>query len=253
MDRRIRSRIESDSGLPIEAFPPEGIALSKSPRRTDEPGNRLLIQRIASSNAVLMTAVPWVLELITSAVGSMSPSEIFSPLGVQELRRALPTGVTQTLPETYGCDYVLIDQSLFRPAATRHTPLALGRKDIPPEQIELRISERRKPVADDFVWAFACYHNDPDAPATELAPFGPRCASIAIVIWGDGSDIATLGVGTEVGYRGQGFAVAVVSAATEWILNQGAVAWYGAYADNIPSLRIARRLGFQLFSQTIGA
>ena len=70
---------------------------------------------------------------------------------------------------------------------------------------------------------------------------------------GDDSDVATFGVMTEVDYRDQGFGVAVVSAATEWVLNQGAVAWYGAYADNIPSLRIARRLGFQLFLQTIGA
>ena len=60
-------------------------------------------------------------------------------------------------------------------------------------------------------------------------------------------------------YAPRGFAkagnwrVVIGSAATEWILQQGAVAWYGAYADNIPSLRIARRLGFRFVCQMFGA
>ena len=83
---------------------------------------------------------------------------------------------------------------------------------------------------------------------TELAPFGAQCASIAIAIWKDGP-VATYGVGTEESCRGQGFGLAAVSAATKRILEQGEVAVYGAYANNIPSLRIARRLGFTFLQQ----
>jgi RimJ/RimL family protein N-acetyltransferase len=55
-----------------------------------------------------------------------------------------------------------------------------------------------------------------------------------------------------VSKRGQGYGLAAVSAATEWILGEGEVAVYGAYADNIASLRIARRLGFQFLQQEMG-
>ena len=115
------------------------------------------------------------------------------------------------------------------------------------------MAERRPSETDDFIWAFACYHDDPSVPADELAPFGPRCASVAVMMWNGSEDIATLGVGAEEALQGQGYGLAVVSAASQWILDQGAVAWYGAYADNIPSLRTARRLGFSLISQQFRA
>ncbi len=72
-----------------------------------------------------------------------------------------------------------------------------------------------------------------------------------IAIWRDGP-VATFGVGTEESCRGEGFGLAAVSATTKWILEQGEVAVYGAYADNIASLRIARRLGFTILQQEMG-
>ncbi len=114
------------------------------------------------------------------------------------------------------------------------------------------MAERRSFERDDFTWAFTCYHEDPNVKPDRLGWFGPRCASIAIIIWVN-DDIAGFGVGTEKALEGQGYALAAVSAATQWVLDQGAIAWYGAYSDNIPSLRIARRLGFSLFHSSLRA
>jgi len=253
MDDRVRKRLEDDAGFPIKAFPDHGVCVRVSGARTDEPKNRLLAQRVPEKNGVLVTGIPRVVKAVSTCLRSMTSGELFSPLGLAETRRALSAADAESLDETYGFDYMLAEQECFRPAKIRHKTVALRRVDIPSEQFDLRMVERRPSETDDFIWAFACYHDDPNAPATELAPFGPRCASIAIVIWKGGEDIATYGVGTEEALRGQGYGLAAVSAATQWILAQGAVAWYGAYADNIPSLRIARRLGFSLVCQTFGA
>jgi RimJ/RimL family protein N-acetyltransferase len=155
----------------------------------------------------------------------------------------------------HGLDYVLTDPSRFRPAETPHAAVSLRKKDIPSQQRELRMSQRRSPAEaeqEDFVWAFACYHDDRGAVATELVPFGPQCASIATVEW-ETRDVASFGVWTEEGYRGRGYALAAVSAATRFVLEQGAVPIYGAYATNIPSLRIPRRLGYSFEWQMIWA
>ena len=57
---------------------------------------------------------------------------------------------------------------------------------------------------------------------------------------------------TDCRWRGKGYGSAVVSAATAWTLAQGEAPVYAAYANNIPSLRIARRLGFSLLQQSMG-
>jgi RimJ/RimL family protein N-acetyltransferase len=252
LEGRIQRYIESKAGLPLRAFPQEGVCIRESPARRDEPANRLLIQRVTGREGVLVTAIPRVISWVTPALRSMTPPELFSPLGRAEIGRALGKDDAESLAPAFVFDYALTKVSDFRPARTPHLAKALTKKDIPPEQFDLRMSERREPLAADFIWAFACYHSDPDMPAQHLAAFGPRCASIAIVIWKPGP-VATFGVGTEVACRGRGYGLAAVSAATRWILDQGAVALYGAYADNIPSLRIARRLGFSLVHQEMGA
>ena len=87
--------------------------------------------------------------------------------------------------------------------------------------------------------------------STELAPFGPRCASIAILIW-KSAEVCGYGVWTEEAHRGRGYALAAVAAATQEVLARGAAAIYGAFAANIPSLRIPRRLGYRFGWETIG-
>lgn len=249
MDDRVRRYLEGKAGVSLSASPIDGITVRESPKRTDERGNRVVAQRVAGWNGVLVTVGPGSVDAITHAVRQMTSCEIFSPLGRAELCRAL--GLSDEPPPQYylyGFNYVLTSIEGFCPAQTTLTATPLRKKDIPREQFEMRMSERRQPPAEDFIWAFACYRDDPTFRATELAPFGAQCASIAIAIWKDGP-VATYGVGTEESCRGQGFGLAAVSATTKWILEQGEVAVYGAYANNIPSLRIARRLGFTFLQQ----
>jgi RimJ/RimL family protein N-acetyltransferase len=253
MDNRIRKWIENAAGFSLQMFPDEGVRVRVSDARTDEPKKRLLAQRVAGQNGVLVTGIPRVVKAVSSCAEAMASWELFSPLGLAEIKRLLSPDNAEYLDETYGFDFFLTERESFRPVGSQHKVTALRKKDIPPEQYNLRMSERCSSETDDFIWAFACYHEEPDITATELAPFGLRCASIAVVIWENNDDIAGFGVRTEETLQGQGYALAAVSAATQWILNQGAIAWYGAYSNNIPSLRIARRLGFSLIYQSFGA
>jgi RimJ/RimL family protein N-acetyltransferase len=249
LEPRVRAYLEQRLGVPLQAFPAAGIAVCESPARSDERMNRL--RMIGVGDAALVTATPEVAAAISPAVESMAVREIFSPLGVAELRRAM--GLDDEASLCFGLDYMLTDPSEFRAAGTPHVPAALTKKDIPPEQFESCMSNRRPPdeaEQEDFIWAFACRHDDEKAEATELARFGPRCASIAFVLWKT-RDVAGVAVGTEEGFRGRGYGIAVVSAATRYILAQGAVARYGALTTNIPSLRIPRRLGYRFAWQMI--
>jgi RimJ/RimL family protein N-acetyltransferase len=247
MDVRVRRFLERELGFSLETFPKEGVEVRESPARSDKRGGRIKILRIGDS--ALATGIPRLVDAIAPVVRSISVWELFSPLGIAELRRVLSPEDGKGLE--IGFDYTLISPSDFIPAETAHKPVALRKADIPPCEFDSRMRERRKPVAEDFVWAFACYHEDRDAKSVTLPEFGPRCAAVAVIIWRDVPDVAFYGVGTEENYRGQGYGLAVVSAATEWTLKQGAVAYYGASASNIPSLRIARRLGFSLTWETI--
>ena len=70
-------------------------------------------------------------------------------------------------------------------------------------------------------------------------------------IW-HGNDYVALGVVTNEPFRDRSYGLAVVSAATQYILDQG-VAGYGAFCDNVVSLRLAHRLGFRFTFETITA
>ena len=245
LDGRIRRRIEKISGLPFELFPDEGVRVRVSEARTNKPKNRLLAQRVIGKNGVLITGIPRVVEAVRECAESMTPWELFSPLGLAEMKRSLSPEDTAYLDETYSFEFALTETDKFHPVSSRYRVVPLRKKDIPPMQYNLRMAERRSFEVDDFIWAFACYHKDSAIPAKRLPEYGPQCASVAVILWQD-DDVAGFGVGTEESLQGKGYALATVSAATQWILDQNAVAWYGAYANNTPSLRIARRLGFSL-------
>lgn len=252
MDYRICNRIEKVAGFPLQTFPDEGVCVRVSNARTDEPKNRLLAQRVTGHNGVLVTGIPRVVKAVSDCTESMTVWELFSPLGLAEIKRSLPPADAECLDETYSQNFFLIGNEEFRPVSSQHKVAVLRKKDIPSKQYDLRMGERRSSETGDFILAFACYHNEPNIPATWLPEWGPLCASVAVIIWKD-DGVAEFGVGTEELLRGQGYAIAVVSAATQWILGQDAVAWYGSYSNNIPSLRIARRLGFSLVSQSFRA
>lgn len=251
MDDRIRRRIKEATGLPSEAFPDQGVKVSVSSARTDRPKNRLLVQRLTGKNGILVTGIPRVLQDISGCVGTMTGWELFSPLGIAEVRRRLSPDDARSLDEAYGLDFYIAKREEFRPFESQHEVVALSRKDVPRSQYDLRLSERRSFETGDFVWAFACFDQEPFA-AKSLSLFGARCASIAIIIW-ENDGLAGFGVETEESLRGKGYALAVVSEATKWVLGQDAMPWYGAHSTNIPSLRIARRLGFSLCSSSFRA
>jgi RimJ/RimL family protein N-acetyltransferase len=251
MDGRIRRRIEYVTGLPFETFPNEGVKVVVSDARSERPKNRLLVQRVMGKNGVLVTGTPRILKDISRWLNTMTSWEIFSPLGIAEMKRRLSPDDSAALDEDYGLDYYLSEREEFLPFESGHTVTTLTTKDIPPSQYQLRLSERRTIEAGDFTWAFACFSQE-SPPATRLSLFGSHCASIAIVIW-ENDVLAGFGVETEESLWGRGHGLAVVSAATKWVLDQEAVAWYGAYSNNIASLRIARRLGFSLGSSSIRA
>jgi RimJ/RimL family protein N-acetyltransferase len=243
MDNRIRKWIENEAGLPFEMFPDEGIKVCVSEARTDEPKHRLLAQRVVGKNGTLVTGIPRVVKAVKDRVVSMTSLELFSPHGITEIKRALSPDDAKYLDEIYGIDYFIGERENFHTVKSMHKATALKKKDIPHKDFDLRMGERRSHETDDFTWAFACYHNDPNIPATRLTEYGSRCASVAVIFWKN-DDIAGFGVATEELFQNQGYALAVVSAGTQWILDQHGVALYGAYANNIASLRIPARLGF---------
>ena len=201
MDDRVRRYLESKAGVSLSASSIDGIVVRESPKRTDERGNRVAVRRVAGWNGVLVTVRPGSVDAIADAARQMTSCEIFSPLGRAELCRAL--GLNNEPPPQYylyGFDYVLTSLDDFCPAQTTLTATPLRKKDIPREQFEGRMSERRQPPAEDFIWAFACYRDDPAFRATKLARFGAQCASIAIAIWKD-DPVAGYGVGTEESCR----------------------------------------------------
>jgi RimJ/RimL family protein N-acetyltransferase len=252
MDDRIREWIENTAGLPITEIPEEGVHIRVSRARTDEPKNRLLTQRITEKNGVLITGIPRIVEAIKNYVETMNGWEIFSPFGLAEIKRTLSPDDAKHFDEFYGLDYFLTEREQFRPVKPRYKVIPLKKKDIPPGDETLRFSERRSTEKDDFTWAFACYHNDPKVPATVLPEYGPQCACVAVVFWKN-EQIAGFGVATEEGLRGKSYATDVVSTATQFVLDQGGVAWYGAYANNAPSIHIPRRLGYSLVCLSFSA
>jgi RimJ/RimL family protein N-acetyltransferase len=252
MDSRITGWIEDKAGFSLDMFPDQGIRIEISTARSDEPKNRLLAQHIEGQEGVLITVIPRLLEPVRQSIHGLTARQLFSASGLAIIKHALPPDDTAHLDENYGLDYFLADSKIFQPVTPRHKVLELKKKDIPRGDEALRLSERRSTETGDFTWAFACYHNDPSLPAKVLPEYGPRCASVAVIFWRD-DVVAGLGVATEEGLRGQGYATDVVSVATQFLLAQGAVAWYGAYADNLPSFRIPIKLGYSLVYSSFSA
>jgi GNAT superfamily N-acetyltransferase len=173
-------------------------------------------------------------EPVASSVGHRPPSEVFD---VILLRQVFGAAVDQVIgPAWLG----YADASDFRPAPTMGARL-LTDQDLP----ELRrlatacgptawehsgIDPARPPV-------FGCFADDVLAAAGMLAPWGDRLLQVGIV--------------THPGYRGRGYGKAVVSAMTAHGLAAGGVVQFRTLQANLPSVGIARVLGFQRFAQTL--
>jgi predicted GNAT family acetyltransferase len=84
---------------------------------------------------------------------------------------------------------------------------------------------------------FGCFAGGALAAAGMLEPWGARLLHV--------------GIATHPGHRGRGYGKAVVSAMTAHGLATGRVVQYRTLLANLPSVGIARALGFQRFALTL--
>jgi GNAT superfamily N-acetyltransferase len=173
-------------------------------------------------------------EPAASRVGHRPPAEVFD---IAVLRQLFGAGVDQVIgPAWLG----YADASDFRPALTMETRL-LTDQDLPELQ---RLADACGPTA----WAhsgidparppvFGCYADQVLAAAGMLEPWGARLLHVGIL--------------THPSYRGRGYGKAVVSAMTAHGLAAGGVLQYRTLQANLPSVGIARALGFQRFALTL--
>ena len=211
--------IELALGFSPRSFPNRGIELRETPVRLDQPTDRMMLRRIGG--AALATGIPRVLDAIGPVVRSMTLPELFSPLGVLELRRAMRPGEAENLGQTF--HYTVIGRQEFRPWPGQERATCL----LPPD-----FTVRREDTD-----AFAVIEGGERAAVTSI-----RSPLLRYVY---------IGVETVEKRRQQGYGLAVVSATADWILREGAVAHYNTRLTNVASLRLARRLGFVLTSEVI--
>ena len=225
MDDRVRDYLEETLGLPLEDLPEGRIPILEFSDRctsTSKFGsvqkNRLLIRRIGSR--VIALATPEIIDVVRAVINGLHAWELFSTLGVAELDRALrPIGhealggaLRYTLSET---DYTG------------------GRSAMGPHPEKLLVSDH-PPTGGRF-------------DAEYLDAFGVvedgKHVSKAHIRWKT-KEFIEVAVHTDEPYRKRGYGRAVVTAATDWLLSQGAAGLYPVTPDNLPSCRIARSLGF---------
>lgn len=247
LDKRLSTYLEARTGLPVELFPSKGIRVEESPKRSDEVGNRIAVHRYAAFGGLLVSVRDGLADKVRNAVIRLSVAEVFSPLGLSVLCQAGGCRESFEGESFYGFGYSLSELSDFILLTDLPPVVELPRSDVQPEEYLLGLSER-VPEPDDFVCGFAVHLTKKDFRSEELGSFGSRCASVAVATLAPGP-VARVAVKTEKSCSGQGYGTSTVSAATRRIVESGDIALYDASADNISSLRIARKLGFVWFNQ----
>lgn len=178
-----------------------------------------MIRRIGSG--AIATGIPRVMASIAPLLETISLWELFSPFGIEELKRLLPLDVGENLAELY--HYTLVNRDELQPSrsATAVRPLLPERYAPGPEERD----------------AFAVYEGEVRASVVSVRAPLPG--------------YVFLNVETRRDYRGRGYGAAAVSAAAQWILDRGDIAHYNVRLPNPNSIRLARRLGFILTSQVL--
>jgi GNAT superfamily N-acetyltransferase len=184
--------------------------------------------------ACVLAVPPDWYEPVASRIGQEPPAEVFD---VTVLRRLFGAAVEQVIgPAWLG----YADASDFRPAPTRGTRL-LTDQDLPELQ---RLAAACGPTAWEHSGidparppVFGCFADDRLAAAGMLERWGDRLLHVGIV--------------THPGHRGRGYGRAVVSAMSAHGLATGGVMQYRTLQANLPSVGIARALGFQRFALTL--
>jgi GNAT superfamily N-acetyltransferase len=182
---------------------------------------------------VLAVPADWY-EPVASRIGQRPPVAVFD---VVVLRQVFGTAVDQVIgPAWLG----YADTSDFRPAPTLGARL-LTEQDMPELQ---RLAAACGPTAWEHSGieparppVFGCFAGERLAAAGMLERWGNRLLQVGIV--------------THPGYRGRGYGKAVVSAMSAYGLATGGVMQYRTLRANLPSVGIARALGFQRFALTL--
>jgi GNAT superfamily N-acetyltransferase len=171
---------------------------------------------------------------VASRIGRRPPAEAFD---VMLLHQVFGTAVDQVIgPAWLG----YADSSDFRPAPMRGTRL-LTDQDLPELQ---QLAAACGPTAWDHSGI------DPTRPPVFGCFAGDRLAAAGMLErWGD--QLLHVGIVTHPDYRGRGYGKAVVSAMSAHGLATGGVMHYRTLQANLPSVGIARALGFQRFALTL--
>jgi GNAT superfamily N-acetyltransferase len=182
---------------------------------------------------VLAVPADWV-GPAAAGLGQRPPAEVFD-VGV--LRQVFGAAVDQVVgPAWLG----YADAGDFRPAPTLGTR-RLTDQDLPALR---RLADACGPTA----WEHSGI--DPARPPVYGCFAGAVLAAAGMLErWGD--RLLQVGIVTHPGYRGRGFGKAVVSAMTADGLATGGVPQYRTLEANLPSVGIARALGFQRFARTL--
>ena len=169
-----------------------------------------------------------VIQLLRPTVESLTLWELFSAFGLEELRRASePHGLK---PQGGSFHYTLTDAADLREVGGGGVVSCV----LPPD-----FDSDPANFDQEFVAAF-CVNVD----GSLISTAGIRWKSDRFV---------EIEVRTDREYRGKGYGLSVVYAATDWILQRGAAAHYAVHPTNTPSIRIVRRLGYELTWQEIYA
>jgi GNAT superfamily N-acetyltransferase len=232
LDERIKvgqvSRIDAfhalELGCNASLFGEPGVHVLPSERRTRPGwgGYTVPVLALATAAGGIVSARPDLLDRVKAGLG---PGAFDRPLGVAEFTR-LHHVARLAIPYAYSLSgHVLYtDTASFRPRPSR--AVRLDRRD--PRGTDLR----RRFDGEVFV---------------VFSVRGEIASWSAIKLKSD--DVWEIAVVTEAPFRGQGLAKEVVSAATQYILEQGRLALYVHDRTNLASARVCRSLGYVEYAE----
>ena len=220
MDERVRDYLEGDLELSLSSFPEEGVLFHGC--------EAYPFQLVRVGGGAVFSGRSEVIQLLRPTVESLTLWELFSAFGLEELRRASePHGLK---PQGGSFHYTLTDSADLREDGGGGMVTSLLPPGFGPDPATFD---------KEFVAAF-CVN------------VGGHPISTAGIRWKSDSFVE-IEVETDQEHRGKGNGLSVVYAATDWILMHGAAAHYAVHPTNTPSMRIVRRLGYELTWQEIYA
>ncbi|MBW1836744.1 MAG: GNAT family N-acetyltransferase [Deltaproteobacteria bacterium] len=156
---------------------------------------------------------------------------------MDEFRRALFAADAETLRE--GFHYTLKRENYTPPEKHSIPPVMILDEDTPGAADKPPLTDPQSSMGQYFTPAFGIYWGGGQVAVAGIHRISP--------------DLIEIGVETIATHQKKGYGLAVVAAAAEWVMAQGALPYYRAFPSNTGSVRIARRLGFKLTWQNIYA